>query len=76
MGPPGTGVGTCMRLVAPVLLVSIHLSGHSVDPDISVQVCDSKGNATGYGVWKDRRSGELSSLFTLEIRDAGRVDSR
>ena len=76
MGPPGTGVGTCMRLVAPVLLVSIRFSFHCVDPIVSIQICNSKGNATGYGVWKDGRSGKLFFLLILEIRATGRIDSR
>lgn len=48
MGPPGTGVGTCMRMVAPILLVYIVLCLLEVDSFIPIKVCNSEGNAARY----------------------------
>ena len=48
MGPPGVGVGTCMRMVAPILLVFIVLYLLEVDSFIPIKICYSEGNATRY----------------------------
>lgn len=53
MGPPGTGVGTCMRMVAPILLVCIVLCLLEVDSFIPIKVCNSEGNAARYTFWSN-----------------------
>lgn len=51
MGAPGVGVGTCMRMVEPVLMVLISIPRNSIDSILSIKVLNSEGNATGYRVW-------------------------
>ena len=75
MGPPGVGVGTCMRMVEPVLMVSKLYSFDHADPIVSIEVSDSKGDATGYRVWTNCRGYSSKVSLFVEVCVPWRADS-
>ena len=75
MGPPGVGVGTCMRIVAPVLLVWIGCGRYRIDSFVSLEVRHSKGNAARNWFWFDCGSGSARLSWLLEVCSARGVNS-